>query len=125
MICHPFFGKQVRKSIVAKARKPIDFSKSRCYTGRMAQTTRLDPYVEALLARQRELALSSQDFARRLGVDPSTWCLVRSGRRGIGGKLITGGRSAFPDIPFPFVADLREIKYSGCSDVQEQERVRA
>lgn len=58
--------------------------------------------MEGLMVRlellRKDMGESQERFARRLGVNPATYSLVRRGKRRLGRAIILGAREAFPGI---------------------------
>lgn len=66
-----------------------------CYCSNMSSE---DVIVTTLKEIQESLKENDALFASRLGVDRSTWALVRAGRRRPGPRLLGGARVAFPKL---------------------------
>lgn len=65
-----------------------------------------EPIVRELILRQGAEKISGDAFARRLGITPAMWSLVRRGKRSGGRKLIDGALRLYPDLSDFYVQDL-------------------
>lgn len=54
--------------------------------------------VARLIDIQRSLGASDKEFASRMGLNDSTWTLIRLGKRNMGSKTLRGVRQAFPEL---------------------------
>jgi transcriptional regulator with XRE-family HTH domain len=58
--------------------------------------------VEQLESKRKELDLSNNAFAVKLGIDESTWSLIRNDKRNIGHRTLKRISRVFPDLA-PYV----------------------
>lgn len=72
--------------------------------------------VRWLTERQRELGLTDEGFARRLGVSPSYLSLLRSGKRHPTWTIIRNTVRAFPEHRGTIISLALDIRSSKASD---------
>lgn len=62
-----------------------------------------DPVVERLIRIQDDSGMSIRAFARHLGVDPTLWSRVRSGKRRAARGFLERAVSRYPELGYVFV----------------------
>lgn len=70
----------------------------------MPNAKALEPIVLALIERQG--TMSSEKFARLIGVTPAYWSNIKAGKRGAGRKFLDGALRTFPDLAYLYVREL-------------------
>jgi hypothetical protein len=63
----------------------------------------VDPIVARLIKIETESGMSSRAFARHLGVDPTLWSRVRSGKRRGARDFLERVVSKYPELGYVFV----------------------
>lgn len=71
-------------------------------------TTTATDLIHLLEARRRDLGLSDEKFARKLGVGRSMWSQVRAGLKVPGERFIGGVMREFPTLTDACVVYLRD-----------------
>lgn len=67
----------------------------------------LDPVVTRLIKIQDDSGMSIRAFARHLGVDPTLWSRVRSGKRRAARDFIERAVSKYPELGYVFVQGVQ------------------
>jgi hypothetical protein len=57
-----------------------------------------DLIVQKLIEVQRALQLSDQKFSEKIGISRPMWQIIRTGKRGIGGRTLIQIFKAFPPL---------------------------
>lgn len=58
----------------------------------------MDELVRALVEIQERRGMTGRQMAAELGIDPSTWCRIRNGSRGIGHVTLQRVFARFPEL---------------------------